>query len=65
MNKALSLQSTPARWLAFAVVVILCLVALIYTNPPIPGRAFKKNVVSTPTHQGSTDYKVTPDDLLW
>ena len=65
MNKALSLQSTPARWLALAVVVILCLAALIYANPPIPGRAFKKAVVSTPTHQGSTDYKVTPDDVLW
>ena len=65
MNKALSLQSTPARWFALAVVVILCLATLIYTNPPIPGRAFKKTAVTTPTHQGSTDYKVTPDDLLW
>ena len=65
MNKALSLHSTPARWLALAVVVILCLAALICTNPPIPGRVFKNHVVTTPTHPGSTDYKVTPDDLLW
>jgi hypothetical protein len=61
----LSLQSTPARWFALAVVVVLCLAALVYTNPLIPGRAFKKTVVTTPTHQDSTDYKVTPDDLLW
>jgi hypothetical protein len=53
-----------ARWLVFGVVAILGLGALIYANPPTLGRAFKKDLVTTPT-TGVSDYKVTPDDLLW
>ena len=65
MNNTLSTQSTGVRWLVLAVVAILCTAALFYAYQPTPGRAFRKNVVTTQTNQGATDYKVTPDDLLW
>jgi hypothetical protein len=64
MNKTLGSRLIGARWLVFGVVAILGLGALIYANPPTLGRAFKSNVVPTET-TGVSDYKVTPDDLLW
>jgi hypothetical protein len=63
-NKTLGSRLIGARWLVFGVVAILGLGALIYANPPTLGRAFKSNVVPTET-TGVSDYKVTPDDLLW
>ena len=64
MNKILGPRLIGARWLVFGVVAILGLGAVIYANPPTLGRAFKKDVVTTQT-PGVSDYKVTPDDLLW
>jgi hypothetical protein len=63
MNKTFGHRLIGARWLVFAVVAILGLGALIYANPPTLGRAFKNNVTTQTT--GVSDYKVTPDDLLW
>jgi len=62
MNKIFGPRWAGVRWLVFGMVAILGLTALIYANPPTLGRAFKSNVV-TPT--AVSDYKVTPDDLLW
>ena len=64
MKKTWTRRSKSDRWLIFGIAAVLGVAALFYTYPATPGRAFKKNALPTQT-TGATDYKATPDDLLW
>jgi hypothetical protein len=52
-----------SRWLVFGLVAAVSTAALVYANPPTPGRALVKKTaaVEAPT----TNAKPTPDNLLW